>query len=100
MQHALLCSPGAASTGRYISTERGIATVDVWSILEHGGGKTMAVSREDVLNKLTALAKERGPWYIERLHVSDSDGNRYLPEVSEDGTVALVLRSGPTRKRR
>lgn len=74
--------------------------MDVWSILEHGGGKTMAVSREDVLNKLTAMARERGPWYIERLHVSDSDGNRYLPEVGPDGTVELVLRSGPNRRRR
>lgn len=74
--------------------------MDVWSILEHGGGKTMAVSRDDVLNKLTALVRDRGSWYIERLHVSDSDGNRYLPEVSEDGKVELVLRSGSSRKRR
>ncbi|HEY8346976.1 MAG TPA: hypothetical protein VIL07_06835 [Symbiobacteriaceae bacterium] len=60
----------------------------------------MAISREDVLNKLTALARERGSWYIERLHVSDSEGNRYLPEVGPDGTVHLVLRSGPNRRRR
>lgn len=74
--------------------------VDVWSILEHGGGKTMAISREDALSKLQALANERGPWYIERLHVTDSDGNRYLPEVGTDGNVELVLRSGPTKRRR
>lgn len=74
--------------------------MDVWSILEHGGGKTMAISREDVLSKLETLAKERGAWYIERLQVSDSDGNRYLPEVTQDGTVDLVLRSGPSRRRR
>lgn len=75
-------------------------SMDVWSILEHGGGKTMAISREDVLNKLESLVKERGPWYIERLQISDSDGNRYLPEVGSDGAVALVLRSGPSRRRR
>lgn len=74
--------------------------MDVWSILEHGGGKTMAISRDDVLNKLTALVKDRGSWYIERLQVSDSEGNRYTPEVGSDGAVELVLRSGPTRKRR
>lgn len=74
--------------------------MDVWSIMEHGGGKTMAVSREDVLNKLQALVKDRGPWYIERLQISDSNGNRYLPEVGTDGAVELVLRAGPTRKRR
>lgn len=74
--------------------------MDVWSILEHGGGKTMAISRDDVLNKLQALARDRGAWYIERLQVSDSDGNRYIPEVGADGHVELVLRSGPSRKRR
>lgn len=74
--------------------------MDVWSILEHGGGKTMAISKEDVLSKLESLVKERGPWYIERLQISDSDGNRYLPEVSADGSVELVLRSGPSRRRR
>ncbi len=73
--------------------------MDVWSILEHGGGKTMAISREDVLSKLTKLAQERGPWYIERLQVSDSEGNRYLPEVGADGSVELVLRSGKKRRR-
>lgn len=74
--------------------------MDVWSILEHGGGKTLAISRDDVLSKLEALVKDRGAWYIERLQVSDSDGNRYTPEVSTDGNVELVLRSGPSRKRR
>lgn len=74
--------------------------MDVWSITEHGGGKTMAISRDDVVSKLEALVRERGPWYIERLQVSDSNGNRYLPEVGSDGTVDLVLRSGPSRKRR
>lgn len=74
--------------------------MDVWSILEHGGGKTMAVSREDVLQKLEGLARERGSWYIERLQVSDSEGNRYLPEIGQDGSVQLVLRSGPPRRRR
>lgn len=74
--------------------------MDVWSILEHGGGKTLAISREDVLSKLQALADSRGSWYIERLQVSDSDGNRYIPEVGDDGSVALVLRSGPSRRRR
>lgn len=74
--------------------------MDVWSILEHGGGKTMAVSREDVLSKLETLAKDRGPWYIERLQVADSEGNRYLPEVAADGKVELVLRSGPKGRRR
>lgn len=74
--------------------------MDVWSILEHGGGKTLAVSRNDVLTKLEHLVKERGPWYIERLQISDSEGNRYLPEVGTDGTVELVLRSGPKGKRR
>jgi len=74
--------------------------VDVWSILEHGGGKTLAVSREDVLSKLENLARDRGPWYIERLQVADSDGNRYLPEVAADGRVELILRSGPSRRRR
>jgi len=73
--------------------------VDVWSITEHGGGKTMAVSRDDVVNKLQVLARERGPWYIERLQVSDSDGNRYLPEVGADGAVELVLKA-PNKKRR
>jgi len=73
--------------------------MDVWSILEHGGGKTMAVSREDVLNKLEMLARERGPWYIERLQVSDSDGNRYIPEVAADGKVELVMRQGAKRRR-
>jgi len=68
--------------------------------LEHGGGKTLAISREDVLSKLEALAQSRGSWYIERLRVSDSDGNRYTPEVGENGTVELVLRSGPSRRRR
>jgi hypothetical protein len=74
--------------------------MDVWSILEHGGGKTMAVSRTDVLSKLQHLVEERGPWYIERLQISDSDGNRYLPEVGTDGLVELVLRSSPKGKRR
>lgn len=74
--------------------------MDVWSILEHGGGKTMAISRDDVLNKLEALVKDRGSWYIERLQVSDSEGNRYTPEVGAEGNVELVLRSGPSRKRR
>lgn len=74
--------------------------MDVWSILEHGGGKTMAVSREDVLNKLSGLARERGTWYIERLLVSDSDGNRYVPEINQDGSVNLVMRSGPSKRRR
>ncbi len=74
--------------------------MDVWSIMEHGGGKTMAISREDVLSKLEALVEARGSWYIERLQVSDSDGNRYVPEVSAEGRVELVLRSGPSRKRR
>lgn len=74
--------------------------MDVWSILEHGGGKTLAVSREDVLQKLAKLVEDRGPWYIERLQISDSNGNRYLPEVGSDGTVELVMRSGPSRKRR
>lgn len=74
--------------------------MDVWSILEHGGGKTMAVSRDDVVNKLEALVKARGSWYIERLQVADSEGNRYTPEVNPEGNVALVLRSGPSRKRR
>ena len=74
--------------------------MDVWSILEHGGGKTMAVSREDVLSKLSGLAKERGNWYIERLLVSDSDGNRYVPEISQDGSVQLVMRTGPSKRRR
>ena len=74
--------------------------MDVWSILEHGGGKTLAISREDVVSKLQALVESRGSWYIERLQVSDSDGNRYIPEVSENGSVELVLRSGPSRRRR
>lgn len=73
--------------------------MDVWSIVEHGGGKTMAVSREDVINKLQALVNERGPWYIERLQISDSNGNRYLPEVNQEGSVELVLKS-PAKKRR
>ncbi len=73
--------------------------MDVWSITEHGGGKTMAVSREDAINKLVALVKERGPWYIERLQVSDSNGNRYAPEVGADGAVELIQRA-PARKRR
>ncbi|MGE5673685.1 MAG: hypothetical protein ACM3XM_07310 [Mycobacterium leprae] len=60
----------------------------------------MAVSREDVLQKLEGLARERGSWYIERLQVSDSEGNRYLPEIGQDGSVQLVLRSGPPRRRR
>lgn len=74
--------------------------MDVWSILEHGGGKTLAVSREDVLGKLENLVRDRGPWYIERLQVADSDGNRYMAEVAADGKVELVLRSGPSRRRR
>lgn len=74
--------------------------MDVWSILEHGGGKTIAISRDDVVSKLETLVQTRGSWYIERLQVSDSDGNRYTPEVGADGTVELVLRSGPSRKRR
>ncbi|MFZ5817587.1 MAG: hypothetical protein ACOY93_20195 [Bacillota bacterium] len=74
--------------------------MDVWSIVEHGGGKTLAISRDDVLSKLEALVKARGSWYIERLQVSDSEGNRYIPEVGADGAVELVLRSGPSRKRR
>jgi len=60
----------------------------------------MAISREDVVSKLEALVEARGSWYIERLQVSDSDGNRYVPEVGTDGRVELVLRSGPSRKRR
>jgi len=74
--------------------------MDVWSIVEHGGGKMMAVSREDVLGKLQTLVRERGPWYIERLQISDSNGNRYLPEVGTDGSVELVLRASPAKKRR
>jgi hypothetical protein len=74
--------------------------VDVWSILEHGGGRTMAVSRAEVLSKLEHLARERGSWYIERLQITDSDGNRYLPEVGTDGRVELVFKSGPSRRRR
>jgi len=74
--------------------------VEVWSITEHGGGKTLAISREDVVSKLQALVESRGPWYIERLQVSDSEGNRYTPEVGADGSVELVLRSGPSRRRR
>jgi len=74
--------------------------VDVWSILEHGGGKTLAISREDVLSKLEALVESRGSWYIERLQVSDSDGNRYTPEVGENGNVELVPRAGHSRRRR
>lgn len=73
--------------------------MDVWSIMEHGGGKTMAVSREDVVSKLEALVRDRGPWYIERLQISDSNGNRYLPEVGSDGTVDLVLRSTKGKRR-
>lgn len=74
--------------------------MDVWSILEHGGGKTLAISRDDVLSKLEALVEARGSWYIERLQVSDSDGNRYTPEVGANGNVELIPRSGPTRRRR
>ena len=74
--------------------------MDVWSIVEHGGGRMMAVSREDVLGKLQSLVRDRGPWYIERLQVSDSNGNRYLPEVGADGNVELVLRASPAKKRR
>ncbi|MFO7274277.1 MAG: hypothetical protein DIU55_005360 [Bacillota bacterium] len=74
--------------------------MEVWSITEHGGGKTLAISREDVVSKLQALVESRGPWYIERLQVSDSEGNRYTPEVGADGSVELVLRSGPSRRRR
>lgn len=74
--------------------------MDVWSITEHGGGKTMAISREDVLSKLQAMVEDRGPWYIERLQVSDSNGNRYLPEVGSDGAVELILKSGGSKRRR
>lgn len=74
--------------------------MDVWSIIDHGGGKTMAVSKAEVVNKLEALVKDRGSWYIERLQVTDSSGNRYLPEVGADGGVELVLRPGPSRRRR
>lgn len=73
--------------------------MDVWSILDHGGSKTMAVSREDVLTKLEALVKDRGPWYIERMQVTDGSGNRYLPAVGQDGTVELVLKSAPKKRR-
>jgi hypothetical protein len=73
--------------------------MDVWAIQEHGGGKTMAVSRADVVNKLETLVRDRGAWYIERLLISDSDGNRYNPEVTADGSVELVLRSGKKGRR-
>lgn len=73
--------------------------MDVWSITEHGGGKTMAVSREDAINKLKALAQDRGSWYIERLQVMDSNGNRYLPEIGADGVVELIQRSPGKRRR-
>lgn len=60
----------------------------------------MAVSREEVINRLQALVRDRGPWYIERLQVSDSNGNRYIPEVGTDGAVDLILRSGGSKRRR
>lgn len=59
----------------------------------------MAVSREDALAKLESLVKERGPWYIERLQVSDSNGNRYSPEVGTDGVVELIQRAPGKRRR-
>lgn len=60
----------------------------------------MAVSREEVINRLQTLVRDRGPWYIERLQVSDSNGNRYIPEVGADGAVELILRSSGSKRRR
>jgi len=60
----------------------------------------MAVSREEVVAKLETLVRDRGPWYIERLQVSDSSGNRYVPEVGTDGVVELILRAAPKGRRR
>jgi hypothetical protein len=72
--------------------------MDFWRIEEHGGGKTFAKSKEEVMAKLTKLSEDRGPWYIEKMKVCDPDGTWHVPEVSATGEVSLREKAAGKRR--